>query len=58
MVCLILQGAIYTLDIGESGYATGSKDGSVKLWDPDFKPITTINIANSSEGYKGTLFLT
>ncbi|XP_071162130.1 echinoderm microtubule-associated protein-like 6 [Mytilus edulis] len=47
------QGAIYTLDIGESGYATGGKDGCVKLWDPDFKSITSISIGNSPEGYKG-----
>ena len=44
---------MYTLDIGENGYASGSKDGCVRLWDPDFKSITSVNISNSPEGYKG-----
>jgi len=39
--------------MGDDGYASGGKDGNVKLWDPDFKPITTINLVNTSEGYKG-----
>jgi hypothetical protein len=37
---------VYTLDIGENGYASGSKDGCVRLWDPDFKSITSVNISN------------
>lgn len=55
LLTFLSQGAIYTLDIGESGYATGGKDGCVKLWDPDFKSITSISIGNSPEGYKGKM---
>jgi hypothetical protein len=48
---------VYTLDIGENGYASGSKDGCVRLWDPDFKSITSVNISNSPEGYKAIALL-
>lgn len=47
------QGAIFTLDMSEDGYSTGGKDGTVKLWDPDFKPVTSVNLSNSPVGYKG-----
>ncbi|KAL5008221.1 hypothetical protein ScPMuIL_013802 [Solemya velum] len=47
------NGPIYTLDMADEGYASGGKDGFVKLWDPDFKPITSINLTNISDGYKG-----
>lgn len=52
-MCCFFKGPIYTLDITGEGFATGGKDGNVKLWDMEFKPITTINIANSSVGYAG-----
>ena len=35
------------------GYATGSKDGTVILWDNDFKPITKLDMINSPVGYEG-----
>lgn len=37
------------------GYATGSKDGTVILWDNDFKPITKLDMINSPVGYEGNL---
>lgn len=49
----IPQGPIYTFDMTGEGFATGGKDGFVKLWDLDFKSIATISIANSSVGYSG-----
>ncbi|BFZ11617.1 hypothetical protein BsWGS_14656 [Bradybaena similaris] len=47
------NGPVYTLDMTGEGFATGGKDGFVRLWDGDFKAITSINIANSSVGYTG-----
>lgn len=41
--------------MSEDGYSTGGKDGTVKLWDPDFKPVTSVNLSNSPVGYKGRL---
>lgn len=41
--------------MSEDGYSTGGKDGSVRLWDPDFKPVTSVNLSNSPVGYKGRL---
>ena len=35
------------------GYATGAKDGTVILWDTEFKPITKVNLANNPIGYQG-----
>ena len=35
------------------GYSTGSKDGTVILWDTEFKPITKVDLANNAIGYKG-----
>ena len=49
----MLQGAIYSLDMSEDGYSTGSKDGTAKLWDADFRPVTTINLVTAKDGYKG-----
>lgn len=37
------------------GYATGSKDGSVILWDNGFKPITKLDMVNTPVGYEGDL---
>ncbi|XP_060573407.1 echinoderm microtubule-associated protein-like 6 [Ruditapes philippinarum] len=47
------KGAIYSIDMSEEGYSTGSKDGTIKLWDSDFKPITTVNLVTAKDGYKG-----
>lgn len=37
------------------GYATGSKDGTVILWDNDFKPITKLDMIHTPVGYEGDL---
>ena len=37
----------------KNGYATGSKDGTVGLWDTEFKPITRIDMNRHSHGYAG-----
>ena len=37
------------------GYATGSKDGTVILWDNDFKPITKLDMIHTPVGYEGEL---
>ncbi|XP_046338524.1 echinoderm microtubule-associated protein-like 6 isoform X1 [Haliotis rufescens] len=47
------NGPVYTLDMSEEGYSSGGKDGVAKFWDPDFKPITSVNLVNAPEGYKG-----
>ncbi|KAK3093757.1 hypothetical protein FSP39_019782 [Pinctada imbricata] len=47
------KGAVFSLCMSEEGYSSGGKDGCVRLWDMDFKPITSIDIANSSVGYEG-----
>ena len=39
------------------GFATGSKDGSVGLWDTEFKPITKLNLSGSAVGYKGQCYV-
>ena len=39
------------------GYATGSKDGTVILWDNDFKPITKLDMINTPVGYGDPHFL-
>ncbi|XP_077993248.1 echinoderm microtubule-associated protein-like 6 [Glandiceps talaboti] len=46
-------GSIYTMDMCEDGYSTGGKDGCIRLWDPDFKSITRINLTDSTDGYQG-----
>uniref|UniRef100_H2YU30 Anaphase-promoting complex subunit 4 WD40 domain-containing protein n=1 Tax=Ciona savignyi TaxID=51511 RepID=H2YU30_CIOSA len=47
------NGGVFTLHKSTDGYATGSRDGCVKLWDTSFNPLTTINFKDSSYGYKG-----
>ncbi|XP_077381859.1 echinoderm microtubule-associated protein-like 6 isoform X9 [Festucalex cinctus] len=37
----------------EEGFATGGRDGCVRLWDADFKPITKIDLREAEQGYKG-----
>ncbi|KAK7103893.1 echinoderm microtubule-associated protein-like 6 [Littorina saxatilis] len=46
-------GPVYTMDMGDTGFVTGGKDGAAKLWDLDFKNITTFNLVNAPGGYKG-----
>lgn len=52
---LSLQGAIFTMHGNNDGYATGSKDGTVILWDNGFKPITKLDMINTPVGYEGEL---
>lgn len=41
----------------EEGFATGGRDGCIRLWDIDFKPITKIDLRETEQGYKGnTIF--
>ena len=42
------------MDASEEGFVTGGKDGMAKLWDSDFKNITTVNLASAPGGYKGS----
>lgn len=37
----------------EEGFATGGRDGCVRLWDLTFKPITVIDLRETDQGYKG-----
>ncbi|XP_013915817.1 PREDICTED: echinoderm microtubule-associated protein-like 5 [Thamnophis sirtalis] len=37
----------------EEGFATGGRDGCIRLWDIDFKPITKIDLRETEQGYKG-----
>jgi hypothetical protein len=37
----------------EGGFATGGKDGVVKLWDADLKIISSVNLVTAPGGYKG-----
>ena len=46
---------MFTIHKSNDGFASGSKDGSVILWDGDFKPIIKIDLLNSVIGYKGEL---
>ena len=52
-----LQGAIFTMHGNNDGYATGSKDGTVILWDNSFKPITKLEMINTPVGYEGDAML-
>ncbi len=37
----------------EEGFATGGRDGCIRLWDMNFKPITVIDLRETDQGYKG-----
>lgn len=41
----------------EEGFATGGRDGCVRLWDLNFKPITVIDLRETDQGYKGDVRL-
>ncbi|MGH0154729.1 UNVERIFIED_CONTAM: hypothetical protein FKN15_028429 [Acipenser sinensis] len=51
-----IQGAhgagIFSMYACEEGFATGGRDGCIRLWDTDFKPITKINLRENEQGYK------
>ncbi|XP_051939881.1 echinoderm microtubule-associated protein-like 6 isoform X6 [Hippocampus zosterae] len=44
---------IFSMHASEEGFATGGRDGCVRLWDVDFKPITKIDLREAEQGYKG-----
>ncbi|CAK8677759.1 unnamed protein product [Clavelina lepadiformis] len=46
-------GAIITMHKCIDGFATGSKDGFVKLWDSNFTPLTSLSLLKGGYGYKG-----
>ncbi|XP_033874936.2 echinoderm microtubule-associated protein-like 6 isoform X2 [Acipenser ruthenus] len=52
-----IQGAhgagIFSMYACEEGFATGGRDGCIRLWDTDFKPITKIDLRETEQGYKG-----
>ena len=48
-----MQGPVYSLHMGDDGFASGGKDSCVKMWDADFKPVVSVNLANVPDGYKG-----
>ena len=47
------EGAIFCLHQSRNGFATGGNDGLVRLWQPDFKPIGTIDLTGVEGGYNG-----
>eukprot|EP00049_Salpingoeca_infusionum_P015006 m.287561 g.287561 ORF g.287561 m.287561 type:complete len:1929 (-) comp15790_c5_seq3:4131-9917(-) len=47
------KGPVFSLHSTPHGFATGGKDGYVRLWEPSFAAITEINIAQTSAGYDG-----
>ncbi|XP_063080185.1 echinoderm microtubule-associated protein-like 5 [Engraulis encrasicolus] len=52
-----IQGAhtsgIFSMNACEEGFATGGRDGCIRLWDLTFKPITLIDLTDTDQGYKG-----
>uniref|UniRef100_A0A3B3TPX9 EMAP like 6 n=1 Tax=Poecilia latipinna TaxID=48699 RepID=A0A3B3TPX9_9TELE len=44
---------IFSLFSCEEGFATGGRDGCIRLWDVDFKPVTKIDLREAEQGYKG-----
>lgn len=44
------------MEATDEGYATGGKDGTIKLWDSDFKQLTNVDLTETEQGYKGQLF--
>uniref|UniRef100_A0A3Q2VUR1 EMAP like 6 n=1 Tax=Haplochromis burtoni TaxID=8153 RepID=A0A3Q2VUR1_HAPBU len=47
-----LQAGIFSMHACEEGFATGGRDGCIRLWDVDFKPITKIDLREAEQGYK------
>uniref|UniRef100_A0A3P8TGD9 EMAP like 6 n=1 Tax=Amphiprion percula TaxID=161767 RepID=A0A3P8TGD9_AMPPE len=46
------QAGIFSMHACEEGFATGGRDGCIRLWDVDFKPITKIDLREAEQGYK------
>lgn len=55
--CHFLQSGIFSMNACEEGFATGGRDGCVRLWDLNFKPITVIDLRETDQGYKGEVKL-
>ena len=51
-MCLNQQAGIFSMYACEEGFATGGRDGCIRLWDTDFKPITKIDLRETEQGYK------
>lgn len=49
------QAGIFSMYACEEGFATGGRDGCIRLWDTDFKPITKIDLRETEQGYKGNI---
>lgn len=47
------EGAIFSLFQCAAGFATGGKDGRVRLWQPDFEPLATIDMNTLDTAYAG-----
>lgn len=47
------QAGIFSMNACEEGFATGGRDGCIRLWDLTFKPITVIDLRETDQGYKG-----
>ncbi|RDD40098.1 Echinoderm microtubule-associated protein-like 6 [Trichoplax sp. H2] len=45
------RSAIFTIFQCNDGYTTGSRDGTVRLWDTEFKPIVKLDLTQTSGGY-------
>ncbi|XP_016361551.1 echinoderm microtubule-associated protein-like 5 isoform X5 [Sinocyclocheilus anshuiensis] len=43
---------IFSMNACEEGFATGGRDGCIRLWDLNFKPITVIDLRETDQGYK------
>lgn len=56
-VIFLPQSGIFSMNACEEGFATGGRDGSVRLWDLNFKPITVIDLRETDQGYKGDVKL-
>lgn len=50
---VVLQSGIFSMNACEEGFATGGRDGCIRLWDLSFKPITVIDLRETDQGYKG-----
>uniref|UniRef100_UPI00398E636F echinoderm microtubule-associated protein-like 6 isoform X3 n=1 Tax=Pristiophorus japonicus TaxID=55135 RepID=UPI00398E636F len=48
-----IKAGIFSMYACEEGFATGGRDGCIRLWDTDFKPITKIDLRETEQGYKG-----
>ncbi|XP_048842779.1 echinoderm microtubule-associated protein-like 6 isoform X2 [Brienomyrus brachyistius] len=44
---------VFSMYACEEGFATGGRDGCIRLWDVDFKPITKVDLRETEHGYKG-----